>query len=484
MKLKKQKILNENLFYIDGYYLDQFQIDCVKCDNNLLVIAGAGCGKTSTILGKVKYLIYKGIKEEEILCISLTNEATNGLKNKLKSIGLDVECKTFHKLGLDILKKHYKEVNVCNDNTLEYIVDEYFLSVVRYSYRKYILFCLFQTFKFDEILKSNEFMLYKKSLVTFINLLKNKDLGIDEIYELYSKAFIKYNYLFLCEIYSMYDNELRSTNSFDFNDMISCARKLVNENKIVLPYKYIIIDEFQDSSLIKVNLIKSIIKYSNAKIMCVGDDYQSIYRFAGSDIELFLNFKEQFKDAEIKYLKNTYRNSKELLFISNSFICKNEHQIKKDLYSNKSNYKPIKILLSNNKKESLKYLLNKLGKNTMIIGRNNRDIYDYVEKYEDINNYNYYTAHKSKGLEYENVILINLENKVLGFHSQVKNNKLINKLYSKELYKFDEERRLFYVAITRTKNSVYLIVDKDNTSIFVQEIIHYYKKFIEFVKED
>ena len=68
---------DDNLFYIDGYTLDKFQIDCIKCNTNLLVIAGAGCGKTSTILGKVKFLINNGVKESEILCISLTNEATN-----------------------------------------------------------------------------------------------------------------------------------------------------------------------------------------------------------------------------------------------------------------------------------------------------------------------------------------------------------------------------------------------------------------------
>ena len=90
---------SDNLFYIDDYTLDKFQIDCIKCNTNLLVIAGAGCGKTSTILGKVKYLINNSVNESEILCISLTNEATNGLKNKINNLGYDVDCLTFHKLG-------------------------------------------------------------------------------------------------------------------------------------------------------------------------------------------------------------------------------------------------------------------------------------------------------------------------------------------------------------------------------------------------
>ena len=137
----------------------------------------------------------------------------------------------------------------------------------------------FKNFKYNEIIYSNEFVLYKESIVTFINLLKNKGLGIEFIYDLYDKSILKHNYLFIIEIYKIYERELESTNSFDFNDMIFTASKLVLNNKIILNYKYIIIDEFQDTSIIRLNLIRNIIKFNNAKIMCVGDDYQSIYRF-------------------------------------------------------------------------------------------------------------------------------------------------------------------------------------------------------------
>lgn len=473
--------MDKNLFYIDGYYLDKYQIECIKEMNNLLVIAGAGCGKTSTILGKVKYLIDKGYKESEILCISLTNEATSSLKNKLNNIGFNIDCFTFHKLGLNIINMFYSDINITKYDTLEYIVNEYFISIVKYSFRKYFLFLVFKSIKFKDIILSKEFKLYKKSIVTFINLLKNKGLGIDFIYDLYNKSILKYNYFFIMEIFIMYERELRSTNSFDFNDMIVIANDIVDKYKVKLKYKYIIIDEFQDTSIIRLNLIRSIMKYTNSKIMCVGDDYQSIYRFAGSDIELFLDFTKYFNNSKIMYLKNTYRNSKELLFISNSFIIKNKFQFKKELFSNKSNSKPIKILYSSDKVKGLKHLISILKNNYMIIGRNNIDIKNFVDKSIDINKINYFTAHKSKGLESDNIILINLCDDVLGFPSKVKNNKFISKLFDKELYKYDEERRLFYVAITRTKNSVYMIVDKNNMSIFVKEFIHDYNKYIEFI---
>ena len=471
----------DDLFFIDGYYLDKYQIDCIKCNKNLLVVAGAGCGKTSTILGKVKYLINNGYKTGEILCISLTNEATNGLKKKLLNIGIDVDCLTFHKLGLNIIKKYINNLNIV-DNYLEYIVNEYFNSLVKYSYRKYYLFIMFKNYKYSEMINSKSFYLYKKNIITFINLLKNKGLDINFIYNLYRKSIFNFNYLFILEIYRIYDNELKSCNSFDLNDLIIEASKIVNINKLNLGYKYIIIDEYQDSSKIRLNLIKSIMKYSNSKIMCVGDDYQSIYRFAGSDLDIFLKFKEYFDNSEIMYLKNTYRNSSELLYISNRFICKNKYQFKKDLISNKYNNKPIKILFYSNKIMGLKKVLNYIKTDYMIIGRNNIDINNYVDKYEDINNFNYYTAHKSKGLECDNVILINVTDDIMGFPSKIKNNKLINILFDKELYKYDEERRLFYVAITRTRNNVYFLVDKNNISCFVKEIIKDYKKYIEFLK--
>ena len=118
----------------------------------------------------------------------------------------------------------------------------------------------------------------------------------------------------------------------------------------------------------------------------------------------------------------------------------------------------------------------------MIIGRNNVDIKYYVEKGIDINSANYFTVHKSKGLESDNIILINLSDNVMGFPNKIKNNKIINYLFDKELYKYDEERRLFYVAITRTKNNVYMLVDKNNMSIFVKELLDDYKNFIEIIK--
>ena len=469
----------KDLFFIDGYYLDQQQIKCIITNKNLLVVAGAGSGKTSTIIGKIKYLNYLGYKKDEILCISLTNEATNNLKNKLLNIELDIECLTFHKLGLTIINKYCNNISIVDDY-LEFIVNEYFNSIVKYSYRKYYLFFLFRSFNYNNILNSKEFLLYKRNIITFIKLVKNKGLDIKFIYNLYKKSIIKIDYLFLLEIYKIYNDELKANNYYDLNDLIIEATKFINKYKFKTNYKYIIIDEYQDSSKIRLDLIKSIMKYSNSILFCVGDDYQSIYRFAGSDLNIFLNFKKYFNNSEIMYLNNTYRNSSELLYISTNFICKNKYHYKKILLSNKHIDKPIKIIYYTNKILGLKKVLKYINGTFMIIGRNNKDILDYVDNFNLINNY--YTAHKAKGLESDDIILINMTNDIMGFPNKIKNYKTINNLFDKELYKYDEERRLFYVAITRAKRNVYILINKNNISCFIKEILHDYSKYIEYIK--
>ena len=126
--------------------------------------------------------------------------------------------------------------------------------------------------------------------------------------------------------------------------MIKLATNTLTEKNISLPYKMIIIDEFQDTSIVRFNLIKKIVAQNDASLCVVGDDYQSIYHFSGCDLELFLNFTKMYKDAKLYFLNSTYRNSNELIKTLGDFIMKNNNQIKKTLKSNKTYKKPIKIV--------------------------------------------------------------------------------------------------------------------------------------------
>lgn len=457
---------------INNLELDESQTKTIINESkSTIVIAGAGSGKTLTIQGKIKYLIEdKNIKEDEILCISFTNETVNNLHDKLLSLGYEIEVKTFHKLGLKFLDT--SNISIVDDNYLSYIIDEYFKSYIKYNKKKQSIFknINYTNKDINTLLSSNDYINLKKLINTFIKLSKCNDISLKQIYHMYKWSFFKEKVIlrYILEIFRLYELELESASKIDMDDIIIKSTKLVKNYK--LKYKYIIIDEFQDSSKIRLNLIKEIIKYTNAKLFVVGDDFQSIYRFSGCDLDLFINFKDYFEDAKYFYLRNTYRNSNQLIYVSVNFIMRNPKQLKKNIISNKNNYKPIKILFNYSLEDAINLIDNK--EDILVLGRNNKDI-------ENINYPNKLTIHKSKGLEADNVILINSDN----IPSRIKEDNILNKLnLSKDRFPFNEERRLFYVALTRTKNNIYILVN--NPSIFVKELIRDYKSYIEIKKKN
>ena len=436
---------------------DIYQEKAIKNNSkNILLIAAAGSGKTFTIIKKIEYLInYYNIKPAEILVISFTNKSVDDLKRK---INFNVNIFTFHKLATDILKYNNITYQILNDNYLEYIIDEYFQGIIDNNLKKEIL-KYYDIYNYNTFLNSNYFQQLKKNLESLINLYKtnNNDFSLLPLNNLLLTT------LFI-NIYNLYTSELKSTNFFDFDDLIIEATKYVNNYKT---FKYIIIDEFQDTSTIRWNLIYKIHLNNNAFIFVVGDDYQSIFKFSGSSLDLFLNFTKTITNSEIMYLKYTYRNSQELINIAGKFITKNHNQIKKELLSNKHLKQPIKLIYYFNGKKAIENLIDKLKdkyKDILILGRNNFDINSFLDEiYMQKNNIRYLTVHSSKGLEADVVIIINLTNNIYGFPNKLLKDKENNILYA-------EERRLFYVALTRTKNEVYLLTPFFGKSSFVKEL--------------
>ena len=478
---------------INGHKLDKNQKTAILTDEiNNLIIAGAGSGKTLTIVGKIKYLIeIKKIKPEEILCISFTNDSVKSLKEKITS---NIEILTFHKLAIKILSK--KKYNISNIS-LNYIVDEYFNNIIYNNEAMIkkvfkILNFEYNIKEYNIILKSKQLKQLKQIIITFINIFKSYNYSLNKIIEIKNKS-NKYLLSIIIDIYFLYQQELQSIKAIDFNDMINLATKEVKNNKSTLKYKYIIIDEYQDTSYTRYELIKAIINKTKSKLITVGDDWQSIYQFTGCDLNIFLKFQKYYGYTKKIYITNTYRNSQELINVASKFILNNKNQIKKKLRSYKHEKKPIKIIYeTNNILEFLIQDLYKKGiKNILILGRNNNDINKYLTDNlildKDIikNKFNlnirYLTVHKSKGLEEECVIIINLVNDILGFPNQIENNKIIESLNRNKIDHIEEERRLFYVALTRTKGLVYLIIPSKNKSQFVDELLKRSKKYIEFI---
>ena len=329
-------------------------------------------------------------------------------------------------------------------------------------------------------------------------------------------------FLGICkECYLEYERYLLKNNSIDFSDMINKSAKLLKESKNVseqIKFKYIIVDEYQDISRQRFDLVGALHDVTSAKIIAVGDDWQSIYAFSGSDITLFTKFSEIMGYAELLKITKTYRNSQEVIDIAGNFIQKNTAQIRKTLKSPKTINDPVIIYTYDAKRKSfggnanynlakavesaieqiLEY--NKTEKKDskkqeiLLLGRfgfDGRNLErsglfewnDFGSKVKCIKypflKISFMTAHASKGLGYDNVIIINCKNEIYGFPSKIENDPVLNFVVKRDdSFEAAEERRLFYVAMTRTKNRVYFIAPEQNPSEFLLEIKHDYKNVV------
>ena len=503
---------------IGGYPLDKEQFKIATADDKeLLVVAGAGSGKTFTIVGRIWYLInVKKVKPEEILCISYTRDASDSLKNKLiKEFNIDMNVYTFHKLAINILRDKGIDFKIASPDLLELCIEEYLrMDILEYPKQlKYLRFILkINWHSTDEYLKvlddkKEEINKFINVVSTFIKLYKCNGYEISyfkDMLDKLSKKILKkidcYYILIIFNIYIKYSQYLIDNNEYDFDDLIVEATKIVKESAYIKKFRYIIIDEYQDSSYIRFNLIKKIVNYNNSYFMAVGDDFQSIYKFSGSDIGLFINFQNYFKNGHILKIQTTYRNSQELVNVAGNFIMKNKKQIRKEMKSNSHIRKPIKIVYYEKEEADFYKLCLYLKRNNkcniLVLGRNNNDINNYISSKVKITedkriilkddskmNINYMTMHRSKGLECDDIIIINLKDDALGFPSKMEQNKILEYIRKDTKKDFlEEERRLFYVALTRAKNNVYLFAPRLKSSIFVKELIKNYKNDIEVIK--
>lgn len=299
-------------------------------------------------------------------------------------------------------------------------------------------------------------------------------------------------------IYAEYQTSLKERQAIDFNDMINQATDIVQAGKVQLGYRYIIIDEYQDISQSRFRLVKAIQEQTSAKVMCVGDDWQSIFRFAGSDLELFTQFGEFFGAYELLRIEKTYRNSQQLIDVAGKFVMQNPRQYRKNLRSDKRTSSPVRVIgyqqnIIAAAESVIREIVIEYGEETeiMLIGRNNFDIRVLEKSPKFSQQYNrimgryeisykpypnltlfFLTAHRSKGREADHVILLNAANSQLGFPNRIADDPvLLWVLTNGDDFEFAEERRLFYVALTRTRNRTYILAPDRRMSLFVKELI-------------
>lgn len=590
IKKHNTKCFNKIYGKIENNYLDSNQIDSIiNNSSNQLVLASAGSGKTTTIIGKVKYLIKTNkALPNEILILSFTSSSSKEMKERIeKEINTEIDVYTFHKLGLEIIKKSSLNIpNIYTENISSFIINtlyelikdsnyisnlvNFYISIknnelitlkgenVRYKievsianflyvnnikyiynnsfyltdYNVYINYknniklknniiintkylntqsLMNELLKYKvkinpvsnkellKIIKNNGFYIEMSSIFeTLINLIKNNNQTIKNIKKIKLNHNDKVLLSLLEPIYLRYNEYLKINNLIDFNDMINLSTNCIKENLFIHNYKYVIVDEYQDISHGRFNLLMSLRNQKFYKLFCVGDDWQSIYRFSGSDISLITNYEKYVGSSYITRIENTYRFSSFIADISSKFIMKNPNQIKKKVNS-KLNYKnAIKIIEKNNYKECLNELEKELLKlenysTIYILGRYKSDLeilknnknfyqeYNYKDKCLDIIyskridlNIKFLTIHSSKGLQSDYVIILNNKNSGMSFPSKITDLSLINLLLdNSDDYPYSEERRLFYVALTRCKKKVFLLSISNNKSIFIKEIEKY-----------
>ena len=304
----------------------------------------------------------------------------------------------------------------------------------------------------------------------------------------------------LSPIYKLYQNHLKEKQEIDFDDMIHKAIGYVESGRFISHWRYILVDEFQDISEPRARLVKALQESANeCSLFCVGDDWQSIYRFTGSDIRFTTEFKKKFGSTKITKLDKTFRFNNSICDIASRFILKNPAQIKKSLTTKVTVERPAVSLLRQESPDKTDFdkridrvlkKINQLAKNdsqfqadgkkekkVFLLGRFHRNLPNkglvktWNKQFSTLEIQSF-TIHKSKGMEADYVVVLGLEGGKHGFPSKKTFHCLLEALLPKlDDFMYAEERRLFYVALTRAKQRVYLIVDMANASEFVVELL-------------
>lgn len=523
---------------VEGYSLDEQQVSCIENDTmNTLVVAGAGTGKTTTIIGKIKWILKNWVSKRQlthksaepppkVLVISFTHASKEELERRILSEILQddlvfkiyhpgdfVEVETFHSLALRMVKGL-----ISNNFKLEVSGFEGFL--------KNVMASTTATDAPDLILTEEK----AERFSHLYSLLQNYNVSISSLQKLVRERFryfwqqdelqkLRASLLKLTKYTREYQESLKSTGSVDFAGLLELAKTSLDTN---FSYDYVIIDEYQDISPLEYLLIKKLREIHDFKLFCVGDDWQTIYQFAGSEISLILNFEKCWGETEIFKIERTYRFPEKLAKLSGSFIMQNTAQLMKQIRGKRLD-EDDQIVEINGPSErtdlnALYYFLLNLPERAKIflIGRYNFDIRkishcEYLvftklgDKLQIIMRerpdleISFLSAHKSKGLQADYVFIINCRDTTLGFPSRVEEDGLAGLVRELAILKlsnnkdtggrfqffsdfiqrrklrdsdfaFAEERRLFYVAMTRARKKVLFLTVKDKESPFILEL--------------
>ena len=363
--------------------------------------------------------------------------------------------------------------------------------------KRNVIFRKLEYAEISELLKqSDEENKFTKLFTTFLTHYKSNMHSLDEIKQKSKGSERTSLFIKLFEfIFDEYEKFQERNNCIDFDDMIVKALHAIEDGKYKHGFKHIFIDEFQDISTTRATLIKKLLSCGDVSLTAVGDDWQSINRFAGSNIKIIQDFKKTFGVSETIVLDYTFRFDNIVARIASDFVQKNPYQIKKSISTLKTQQKnKFSIVLfwsAGNSKEDLEKIIDRIAKKEngnpkqiLILARYNfllDNEFNIIENKHKNLNMVFSTIHRSKGKEADYVVVLNLDKGKLGFPSKIENDPILNIVIPEgDDFEDAEERRLFYVALTRTKGAVFLSSDRYNRSIFIDEMIENYKDDIFF----
>ncbi|MGL5088356.1 MAG: ATP-dependent helicase [Cetobacterium sp.] len=456
--MKKNYLKNECLnFYNINNVFKEFLISnlnfeqliaVTNLNGNFLLLAGAGSGKTRVIIYRTLLLLKLQKKPETILILTFTRKASNEIKERIETFipNSNVNIETFHSLAYKILRKYTQNKNfqvITTDNALSLAKQSHFFNEISNVISK------------EEIIKATI-----SSKIHYLNSDFFKNL------ENRSKRIIL---KFLENI----DLLKTSQNLYSFDDLLSQLCNFLKLNIMPINFEYIMVDEYQDTDNLQIEILKLLSKKSY--LMAVGDDYQSIYSFKGATIDNIINFSNDFENTKIFLLKENYRSSNHILKLSNEFSKKLRNSFRKTLSSNNTSDELPNLSIFKTHTEEVKAIYNKIqfilnstpDASISILFRNFSYMEEFIKIFDQYKlSYNIaqniflenifkdrivndnvalslLTIHSSKGLEWDYVFLPLLLDGIIP--TSIGNS--IN---------LEEEKRLFYVALTRAKKQLFL----------------------------
>ena len=456
-----------------------------------LTVAGAGSGKTTTILGKILYLLQSGFASSpEILVLSFTHDSATELRERFlreyyqtfaeqvllrKSPPPNITIETFHSLALKLLRSLWPDFSVATNE----IDDEQPVLEID-----------------DNLVSDSDELTMQTSIIhEFLDLHELDSVALSLIASKFSSP--EYSKLFL-EVSEKYQRELSGLlekHQTTFSGLIKMAIRYFRSGQIKTQFCYIIVDEYQDLSALRQEFLRLLIESSQASLFAVGDDWQAIYGFSGSRVDFTLNFRKFWGDFSLHRISKTYRFGPTLAKLSSNFIMQDHTQIRKQVQSQKEDsLEPVVEICGDSERLDLEVLTHYFeslpqDSSILLLGRFNVDQFRlaHCSKFNlssdgiefrprpDLK-IRFLTVHQSKGLEADYVILLNNREAKLGFPAHVKDPPLKTELIeiAEELgldqASVNEERRLFYVALTRAKKQVILLTVDGKESSFIKEL--------------